>query len=209
MTYIEPKNLSEIITYVDTTIRRVNEGEISIATGASNIVGATLANNSVDVRTLCEAYPALEDLAEYSADTEVYDDDIYVRPNQGLEKPVDGRWEDVQDAFRRLRASVGRMKYREYLSVQSQLERMYDFHPDFFDMLEVAEREALEKGFLYATEDDEYPGSLRDFFDSEIAQDAELQMAMLRAAQRIYTLSGSGSIISTMEDDTSFPSITD
>lgn len=110
MTYVAPKNLSEIIAHVDVTIRRVNEGALSIATGASHIVGATLANNSIDIDALYVVHPALEDLAEFSADAEVYDDEVYIPASQNPREPVDGLWEDIQDAFRRLRASVGPMK---------------------------------------------------------------------------------------------------
>lgn len=101
------------------------------------------------------------------------------------------------------------MKYREYLNVQNQIERMYDFHPDFFDMIEATEKQALQKGFLYDTDDDSYPKSLRDYFDSKVAGNATLQKAMLEAAQRLYTLSNSGDIRDTMDDDTTFPTITD
>ncbi|MBH1980324.1 hypothetical protein I8H83_05325 [Candidatus Saccharibacteria bacterium] len=74
MYYVEPKNINEIIQYIQHTIARVDRNELSTSQGASNIVGATLANNSIDIDKLYDAVPYLEKLVELAADIEIYDD---------------------------------------------------------------------------------------------------------------------------------------
>ena len=96
------------------------------------------------------------------------------------------------------------MNYIEYLHVQSQIERMHDFHPEFFDMLSEEEKNALHEGFLYDVPDDTYPESIKAFYDEKVAKNLTLQRQMLRAAQRIYTLSNSGSIEDSMKNNISF-----
>lgn len=93
----------------------------------------------------------------------------------------------------------------EYLHIQSQVERMYDFHPDFFNMLNVDELEALQKGFLYDTDDDTYPESLRRYYEDNISMNEELQKQMFAATQKLYDLSGSGDLKDSMKNNVSFP----
>lgn len=96
------------------------------------------------------------------------------------------------------------MKYVEYLHVQSQIERMHEFHPEFFDSLSDGEKRALHEGLLYDVVDSAYPDSIRAYYDNEVAKNRHLQQAILEAAQKIYTLSGSGDIRESMKDIISF-----
>lgn len=96
------------------------------------------------------------------------------------------------------------MNYIEYLHTQSQIERLYDFHPDFFKDLEPTELSALSKGFLYDVDDDLYPDSIKQYYEQNINTNKELQNQMLSAAQRLYDLSGSGSLEDSMKNIVSF-----
>ena len=106
MAYVEPKNLTEIITCIDGIIRQVNNREISIATGAAYVVGATLANNSIDIDALLEAYPILEDLAELCASAELYDDEAELRARPDLRESLEWDWRNIQATFKRLREQL-------------------------------------------------------------------------------------------------------
>lgn len=84
-------------------MRLVESGELSIADGASNVVGATLANNSVDIDTLYLSHPGLEELVELCADTETYDDAKKPLRDPSLPEYVVSIWQEVQDSFKRLK----------------------------------------------------------------------------------------------------------
>lgn len=86
------------------------------------------------------------------------------------------------------------MKYVEYLDMQSHLESLYDFHPEFFDVLNEDERQTLRAGFLYDVADNAYPESIKSFYEDTIAGNLEMQRKMLEAAQAVYTLSRSGDL---------------
>lgn len=97
------------------------------------------------------------------------------------------------------------MNYTEYLHIQSQVERMYDFHPDFFDELDGVELEVLRKGFLYNTDDDTYPESLKQYYEDNVSTDEQLQKRMFAAVQKLYDLSGSGKLEDIIKSNVSFP----
>lgn len=62
---------------------------------ASNIVGDTIANNTVDVRQYYDKYPALETIVELAADLEVMSD--YTGE---LRHYVDEDWSKLVDTYR-------------------------------------------------------------------------------------------------------------
>ena len=68
MTYIEPTSLKEIVIYVESVISQTDN--LSSEDIASSIVGATLANNSIEVEDLYKEFPELLDVAETAADLE-------------------------------------------------------------------------------------------------------------------------------------------
>lgn len=55
------------------------------------------------------------------------------------------------------------MEYGKYLELQTRLEWLYDFHPDFFDDISPEDKKVLQEAFLYDTPDEEYPDSIEDF----------------------------------------------
>lgn len=81
---------------------------------------------------------------------------------------------------------------------------MYDFHPDFFDELDGAELEVLQKGFLYNTDDDTYPKSLKQYYEDNVSADEELQKRMFASVQKLYDLSGSGKLEDSIKNNVSF-----
>lgn len=97
------------------------------------------------------------------------------------------------------------MNYTEYLHIQSQLERMYDFHPAFFQELEETELAVLRKGFLYDTDDDAYPHSIKQYYEEVVQTDERLQKQMFTAAQKLYDISNSGDLQDSLKDIVSFP----
>lgn len=97
------------------------------------------------------------------------------------------------------------MNYMEYLHVQSQVERMYNFHPDLFDALDHKELEILRKGFLYDTDEAAYPQSLKQYYEDSVSGNEELQKQMLIVAQKLYDLSGSGKLEDGIKNNVSFP----
>lgn len=97
------------------------------------------------------------------------------------------------------------MNYTEYLHIQSQVERMYDFHPEFFDELDGIELEILRKGFLYDTDDNTYPESLKQYYEDNVSVDEGLQKRMFAVAQKLYDLSGSGKLEDSIKNNVSFP----
>jgi len=86
------------------------------------------------------------------------------------------------------------MNYEQYIELQNRVEWLYDFHPDFFDQLEQKDREALQEGLLYDTDDADYPESIEVFYKNSIATNEKLQADMFKAAQKLYALSGSGNL---------------
>ncbi|HWT40924.1 MAG TPA: hypothetical protein VN081_06725 [Dongiaceae bacterium] len=88
----------------------------------------------------------------------------------------------------------GEMNYKQYLALQSRVDWLYEFHPEFFDQLPPEQRGMLQKGLLYDTDDSDYPESIEDFYKTTIEGDVKLQKDMFHAAQTLYRLSGSGDL---------------
>ena len=84
------------------------------------------------------------------------------------------------------------MDYEKYLEYQNRVEWLYDFHPDFFEELSPSDREALEQFFLYKVSDEEYPVSIKEFFESRVAKDESVQQGIIQALRSLYEISGSG-----------------
>ena len=98
------------------------------------------------------------------------------------------------------------VKYNEYLTLQSQVERLYDFHPDLFDKLSSDEYAILHNTLLFDTSDEEYPESIESFFYNTVAESPLTQTTLLSAAQHLYNLSNGGDVRDTLKDSVSFPS---
>lgn len=96
------------------------------------------------------------------------------------------------------------MNYIEYLHIQSQLERMDDFHPKAFDEINEDSKKLLSSTFLYDADDENYPKSIKDFYNDRIANDTKLQEVMLDAAQEVYDRLKSGDVREDMKDTISF-----
>lgn len=84
------------------------------------------------------------------------------------------------------------MNYEQYLYLQSRVEWLFNFHPEFFDQITPDQRKALQSGVLYDTSDSEYPKSIQDFYNDTIASNPRLQKQLLDAVQALYDKSGSG-----------------
>jgi len=88
----------------------------------------------------------------------------------------------------------GPLNYEQYLALQTRVDWLYDFHPEYFDQLEAPQRVALQKGLLYDTEDSNYPESIRQYYETSIETNNKLQQDIIRAVQTLYALSGSGEL---------------
>ena len=86
------------------------------------------------------------------------------------------------------------MNYKQYLALQSRIDWLHDFHPEFFDQLDAEQRSVLQRGLLYDTSDADYPESIEEFYRTVVEHDIRLQKDMFRAAQVLYDLSGSGDL---------------
>lgn len=96
------------------------------------------------------------------------------------------------------------MNYGEYLHIQSQLERMDDFHPKAFDEISKDSKKLLSSMLLYDADDENYPTSIKDFYNDQIANNTKLQGAMLDAAQEVYDQLKAGDVREDMKDTISF-----
>ena len=92
------------------------------------------------------------------------------------------------------------MTYKKYLALQTRLEWFYDFHPGFFDDISASQKELLQRTFLYDTSDDEYPESIRKFYNDTIAGRSQLQHDMRIAVDALYRAAGAGRLIDYADD---------
>lgn len=92
------------------------------------------------------------------------------------------------------------MNYKKYLALQTRLEWFYDFHPGFFDDIPASQKELLQRTFLYDTSDDEYPESIRKFYNDTIAGRPQLQHDMRIAVDALYRAAGAGKLTDYIGD---------
>ena len=92
------------------------------------------------------------------------------------------------------------VNYKKYLALQTRLEWFYDFHPGFFDDIPASQKELLQRTFLYDTSDDEYPESIRKFYNDTIAGRPQLQHDMRIAVDALYRAAGAGRLIDYADD---------
>lgn len=92
------------------------------------------------------------------------------------------------------------MTYKKYLALQTRLEWFYDFHPGFFDDIPASQKELLQQTFLYDAPDDEYPESIRKFYNDMIAGRPQLQHDMCMAVDALYRAAGAGKLIDYADD---------
>lgn len=91
MRYKEPASLVEIINYIDQTLKRT---DLPVDDIAGNIVGATLGNNSIEVRELFGDFPELYEITELAASLELTEKNAPY-PHQ--------QWDELIRAFDRLK----------------------------------------------------------------------------------------------------------
>lgn len=84
------------------------------------------------------------------------------------------------------------MDYKKYLDLQTRLEWFYDFHPSFFDDISSNQKKLLQETFLYDTSDEDYPKSIREFYDKKICDDKNLHKEMILAIDALYQAAGAG-----------------
>ena len=84
------------------------------------------------------------------------------------------------------------MDYNRYLELQTRLEWLYDFHPEFFNDISPEQKKLLQDTFLYDAPDEHYPASLRDFYDKNIDNQPALQNNILLAIDALYKAAGAG-----------------
>lgn len=92
------------------------------------------------------------------------------------------------------------MTYKKYLALQTRLEWFYDFHPGFFDDIPASQKELLQRTFLYDAPDDEYPKSIREFYNDTIAGRPQLQHDMRIAVDALYRAAGAGKLTDYIDD---------
>ena len=92
------------------------------------------------------------------------------------------------------------VNYKKYLALQTRLEWFYDFHPGFFDDIPASQKELLQRTFLYDTSDDEYPESIRKFYNDTIAGCPQLQHDMRIAVDALYRVAGAGTLTDYIDD---------
>ena len=90
--------------------------------------------------------------------------------------------------------------YKKYLALQTRLEWFYDFHPGFFDDIPASQKELLQRTFLYDAPDDEYPKSIREFYNDTIAGRPQLQHDMRIAVDALYRVAGAGTLTDYIDD---------
>lgn len=94
------------------------------------------------------------------------------------------------------------MNYEQYLELQTRVEWLFDFHPNFFDFdLSETERVALKELLLIGVSDEEYPASIADYYESRIAGKPDEVRRIVQAVEHLYEVSRSGSVCD------SFPSL--
>jgi hypothetical protein len=86
------------------------------------------------------------------------------------------------------------VKYGEYTFLKDRLDWLLLSHPEYVEFLTDRERRALSVGFLFETSDEDYPGSLSEYFERIVASDDELISEMCSAGKRLYRLSGMGDL---------------
>lgn len=89
------------------------------------------------------------------------------------------------------------MTYYQYLRLMWRMERFYDNHPDFFADLDPEKRSAMKRVFLYDYDDThsdntDYPKSIEEYFNHDIATNEPLQKLALAGVSDIYSASGMG-----------------
>lgn len=89
------------------------------------------------------------------------------------------------------------MTYNQYLHLMFSLEAFYDFHSKCFKELSQEKQRTLNKVFLYNYDDthdnnNDYPASIKDYFNENIRNDENLQLLALSAISVIYRNSGMG-----------------
>ena len=92
------------------------------------------------------------------------------------------------------------VNYKKYLALQTRLEWFYDSHPGFFDDISASQKELLQRTFLYDTSDDEYPESIRKFYNDTIAGRPQLQHDMRIAVDALYRVAGAGTLTDYIDD---------
>ncbi len=92
------------------------------------------------------------------------------------------------------------VNYKKYFALQTRLEWFYDFHPGFFDDIPASQKELLQQTFLYDAPDDEYPESIRKFYNDMIAGRPQLQHDMCMAVDALYRAAGAGRLIDYADD---------
>ena len=92
------------------------------------------------------------------------------------------------------------VNYKKYFALQTRLEWFYDFRPGFFDDISASQKELLQRTFLYDTSDDEYPESIRKFYNDTIAERPQLQHDMRMAVDALYRAAGAGRLTDYADD---------
>ena len=92
------------------------------------------------------------------------------------------------------------VNYKKYLALQTRLEWFYDFRPGFFDNITASQKELLQQTFLYDAPDDEYPESIRKFYNDMTAGRPQLQHDMCMAVDALYRAAGAGRLIDYADD---------
>lgn len=92
------------------------------------------------------------------------------------------------------------VNYKKYFALQTRLEWFYDFHPGFFDDIPASQKELFQQTFLYDAPDDEYPESIRKFYNDMIAGRPQLQHDMCMAVDALYRAAGAGKLTDYIGD---------
>lgn len=87
------------------------------------------------------------------------------------------------------------MNYEKYIALQNRVEWFYDFHPNFLDNINADHKKTLQDTFLYDTLDEDYPESLREFYNSNIHSNIKLQRKMITAINALYLAAGVKEVI--------------
>ena len=84
------------------------------------------------------------------------------------------------------------MTYEAYRYIQSRVESIYAFHPEFLEQLPAKDRLTLKEGTLYDVDDDDYPKSVHEYYKKAVVPDKKLQEGLLRSIKQLYQMSGYG-----------------
>lgn len=107
--YREPETFAAVLTAIEQSIRRQMEAELTISVASANIVGVTLANNSMEIRNYFEHFPELVDLTELAADLEWQAED-YSSEGATITKEEHDQW--VQECWQKLKDAFETIKAR-------------------------------------------------------------------------------------------------